>query len=468
MTTATEQAGGTGRTLIRGGTIIDGTGRPAMRDGAVVVAGERIAWVGPAREAPEGPYDLVIEAAGKTMMPGLIDAHCHTSYGEVRTHEEEGMYPGAEYSAIRAAWNMQKVLRAGVTGICDPGSRWGVAVAVRDAMAAGLVEGPRMTAAGQMISTHASIGDLFPLWVGSPPSNVGVLCNTRDEMVREVRRQVKQGVDLIKVAGSGDPNPVWTPSGDVPSLSLDELKAIVEETHRLGKKVTIHARAGLAVRYAAEAGVDWVIHGDLMNETDLGALLKTGIPICPTLTLLVNTVEWGHLVGASQGLMDSYKRLIDSSVKILSLARQAGLRFMAGTDAGFAVTPFGHWHARELEIFVKYLDFTPMEAIMAATRNNAVAVNLEQDGGVLEPGRYADLLVVDGDPLGDIRVLQDRARLAVVMKGGRCVDLRHPWPQAREMRYERTHFMTRRTLYYDTVYGPREGVKTERDGGDGV
>jgi imidazolonepropionase-like amidohydrolase len=426
--------------LIRGGTLIDGTGGPPVPDGAVLIEGERIRAVGP-RQAVEKDLERrelgVIEANGRTVMPGLIDSHCHINYGEPTTEEELDLYTPMEYRALRAVWNAQKVLRAGVTSICDPGGTGVVAIAARDAIEAGMFEGPRITAGGRYLSTHQSITDYYPNWIGVPETSSGVLTMTRDEMVREVRRQAKDGVDVIKVAGSGQSLFNVHAGSEVEAFTLDELRVIVDEAHRLGKKVTTHARSGKSASDAAKAGVDWIQHASFMSDDDLEAVVAAGTPICPTWTILANIAEWGDRFGVPPYLIDEFKRELEVAAKIMRRAHEAGVKLMMGSEAGFAVTPYGHWHARELELFVRYIGMSPMDALVTAFKNNTLALRNRSEVGTLEAGKLADVLVVDGDPLRDIRVLQDRRRFGVIVKGGRLVDTTRPWPERRVWPYER-------------------------------
>jgi imidazolonepropionase-like amidohydrolase len=438
-----EQAMTTGRMLIRGATLIDGSGDPPMKNGAVLIEGSRIRTVGDTAEVSKGlppgdPSLKVIDGTGKTIMPGLIDSHCHINYGEPETEEELDLYTPMEYRALRAVWNAQKVLRAGVTSICDPGSTGLVAVAVRDAIEAGMFEGPRVTAGGRYLSTHQSITDYYPNWIGVPSTSSGVLTMTKDEMVREVRRQVKEGVDVIKIAGSGQSLYNVHAGSEVEAFTLDELRVIVDEVHRLGKKVTIHARSGRSAADAARAGVDWLQHASFMSEDDLDVVAKARTPICPTWTLLANIAEWGDRFRVPQALIDEFKRELEVGVKVMRRAIEAGVPLMMGSEAGFAVTPYGHWHARELELFVRYLGMSPMEALMTATKNNRLALRNGGEVGVLAAGKLADVLVVDGDPLQDIRILQDRGRFSTIVQGGQIVPTDRPWPERKIWPYERT------------------------------
>lgn len=429
--------------LIRGGTLIDGNGGPAMRDGAVLIEDDRIRAVS-ARAEVEKAVELrepglrIIEAEGKTIMPALIDSHCHINYGEPQDEEELDLYTPMEYRALRAAWNAQKVLRAGVTSLCDPGSTGLVSVAVRDAIEAGMFEGPRITAGGRYLSTHQSITDYYPNWIGVPATSSGVLTMTTDEMVREVRRQAKEGVDVIKIAGSGQSLFNVHAGSEVEAFTLEELKVIVDEAHRLKKKVTIHARSGKSAADAARAEVDWIQHASFMNDEDLAAVVEAGIPICPTWTILANIADWGDHFGVPRPLIDEFKRELEVAAKVIRRAYEAGVKLMMGSEAGFAVTPYGHWHGRELELFVQHIGMSPMEAIVTATKNNTLALRNGSEVGTLEVGKLADVLVVDGDPLADIRVLQDRSRLAAIIRGGVIVNTDRPWPERRVWPYERT------------------------------
>lgn len=398
-----------GRLLIKDATVVDGTGASAMPGTSVLVEGDVITEIGADLSPPDGQL-TTIDASGKVVMPGLIDSHCHISFGEARAQEDQDLYTSVESRTLRSAWNMKKVLRAGVTGFSAPGGSYYIGVALRDAVESGMIQGPRMTTAGRFISTSTGIGDFYPSSVGVPEGSIGTVANTIDEMRTEVREQVKNGVDFIKIGDSQ--------VGDFTAFRLEEMEAITDLAHQLGKKVTIHARGSEATDFAVRAGVDWIMHGDRMTDDVIERLAESGIPLCPTLTLIANLYDWGHLVGVPQRKKDAYARLLfDHAGPALTKAHEAGVPFMTGTDSGFAVTPYGEWHARELELLMTYAGLSALEAIQAATQNGAHTLNLDDRLGVVAPGMLADLLVVDGDPLQDIRVLQEYDRLTVI-KGG--------------------------------------------------
>ena len=437
---------------IVGGTLIDGTGRAPQPLHWLEIDGERIARIeaGEGAGAPLPPGATIAhDASGQTVMPGLVDAHCHISYGVARGIEEQDLFASAEYRAIRGVYHARAVLQAGVTSFSDPGGSWYVAVAVRNAIKAGLFPGPRISAAARYLSTHAALTDYFPSWVGSPRSGVGALTEGESQMVNEVRDQVKTGVDFIKIAASGESSILTPGGGSEPAFNADELKVIVREAHRLGRRVTAHARSGQSVMDCVDAGIDWIMHADFMDRQQADRLAESGIPCCPALTFTANVAEWGHIAGCSPARIDRFKRDLEKAVVNLGYAHRNGVTMMCGTDSGFAVTPYGEWHARELELFVTLLGMSPLEAITCGTRNASITVDGENTG-TLERGKFADLLVVDGDPLADIRILQDKSRLAAIYLGGRADD-RTPLPAAQRWPWERSLQISERELFQTTV-----------------
>jgi imidazolonepropionase-like amidohydrolase len=407
--------------VIRNGTLIDGSGAAAAANTAVVIQGNRISSVG---ELPGG-VNLedadkvdVIDATGQWIMPGLIDGHCHLSFGmpAVQGYASARGTVNPGFSAIRAAKNAQTILRSGVTSVSIPGGTWFIEVGLRDAINAGLIEGPRIYTAGRFIITYGSIADSEPSWVGAPEHTYGVLANNVTDMITEVRRQTKHGVDFIKLADS-----TW---GDTQTIAKEEIAAVVEEAHRRNARIAIHSRGAGSTQAAAEAGVDWIMHADLATERELYAVAEAGVRIMPTMTFLFEALEVGKEKGRSDAELDIIKRNADNAVTVLQTARSLGVQVMAGTDTGNSpVMPYGVLHAHEAEVMVKFGGYTPLEAITASTKDNAYSVGMEGELGVIESGKLADLLILDADPLEDIRVLQGGKHLNAIIKDGRRVDL---------------------------------------------
>ena len=408
-------------TIIRNGTLIDATGQPAVQNDAVVVQGNRILSVGavpPQINVEDREHVETIDATDKWIMPGLIEGHCHLSFGQP-------VMPGLsvargttspEFSTIRAAKNAQIVLRSGVTSLSIPGGTWFIDVALREAINAGMIEGPRIYCAGRFIVTYGSISDNEPSWMGTPEHVNGVLANSVSEMITEVRRQCKHGVDFIKMADS-----TW---GDFQTISKEELEAVVGEAHRRNARIAIHSRGSDSTRAAAEAGVDWIMHADLATKEDLEFVVEKGVRIMPTMTFLRHAVEVGRDFGRSDREVDQIKHNLEGSYSMLEHARALGVKVLCGTDSGNStVMPYGELHANEMEIMVKYGGYTPMEAIVANTKENAFAVGLEGDLGTIEAGKLADILILDKDPLADVSVLQKGSHLSCVIKDGKKVNL---------------------------------------------
>jgi imidazolonepropionase-like amidohydrolase len=412
---------GTQTLVIQNGTLIDGAGNPPTRNQAIIIEGNRITHIGPLPEdllLGDRDHIEIIDATGQWIMPGLIDGHCHLSFGFPQIpggpSTRGTISPG--FGALRAARNAQQVLRSGVTSIAVPGGTWFNDVAIRDAIAAGLLEGPRIACAGRFIVTYGGITDDEPSWVGTAEHSIGVLANDVMAMITEVRRQCKHGVDFIKLADS-----TW---GDTQLIAPEELAAVVQEAHRRGVRVTIHSRGAGSTRAAAEAGMDWILHADLAGDSELEVVAEAGVRLMPTMTFLQRGAQVGAEFGRGPRDMDRLKCHWDSAVHMLERARALGITIMCGTDSGNSpLMPYGQLHAHEAEILVRYGGYTPMEAIVASTKNTAFALGLEDDLGTLQPGKLADIIILKSDPLADIRVLQGGQHLTAIVKDGMIVPL---------------------------------------------
>lgn len=412
------------QTVILNGTLIDGSGTEATANNAIVISGNRIRSVG----QPPGDVNLedkenvtVIDATGQWVIPGLIDAHCHLSLRQPSVLGVE--WPSsAEHATLWGARNARRVLHSGVTSISTPGGKWFADVAVRNAINGGLLEGPRIFCAERLLATVGSIGDRNAPFNPTPEDDTSVWTPTLEAMAAEVRRQIKNGVDFIKIGDSE--------LGYSQAFTKEELALIVQEAHRRDTKVGIHSRGSGSTRAAAEAGVDCIFHLDLAVEEDLEAVAEAGAMILPTLTFMMNFAEFGGEVGASQRARDEIKRNAESCVRIMELAHKMGIRMLAGTDAGNSqVTVHGECHMQEPEIFQKYIGLSPMEALTSVTSGNAAWVGLEGEVGLVQEGKLADILILDSDPLADITVLQDKSKITNLIKDGRQVDLKAELPE---------------------------------------
>jgi imidazolonepropionase-like amidohydrolase len=436
------------------GRVIDGTLNPPIEDGAVVLEGERIRWVGrraelsPAFQQPE--YEQ-IDLPGRSILPGLIDGHTHISFGEARSEEELALYTPVEYRTLKAAMNAKKVLQAGVTSAFDAATTYNIAANIRDAVDAGMIEGPRWAVCGRQLTNHQGLEDSFPNEMEFPPGQAAVLVKTKDDLVEAIRYQVKDRVDAIKVSGSND-SLITPDSLDGSAMTVEELTIIADETRRLGKMTAIHARSRDSIAGAAKAKFDLIFHASYIDDEGIELCLKNDITITPTLTLLVNLINAKQDTAGSSG-SDAFKREVEAACEGLPKAYKAGVPLVSGSESGWSPVPYGQWHAHEMQIFVELLGLTPLQAIHSATlAATRVLKRFGHEVGKLESGRLADVLVVNGDPTKDIAVLQKPSLRDYVFKGGEKVDMTPP-PKRREWYFERHKIFLNGRFHYDETTG---------------
>ena len=383
-----------------------------------------IEYVGAEAAAPQrARHDRLLDYAALFVMPGLIDVHTHLAYGNAKSEEDIDLYSPLEFRALRGLFFAQKCAAAGFTALCSPGDAGRISLSIRNAIRAGLFDGPRVMAAGPYVTTHQGLTDWYPTWIGAPETSIGKLVTTIAEAIEEIRRQVKDGVDCIKIALDGIQR---RDNGElVAAFNQEETEAMVRESHRLGKKVVVHARGREATLYAARSGVDLIFHANHLDDECIAAMLETGSALCPTLTQPKNVIEFTqpHEPAGQKGRPAAAQREYDIGCANWKKARAAGIPMMTGTDTGFAVTPYGEWNARELELFVDDLGFTPAAALRAATEVNARFMTGGDQIGRLEPGRFADFLALDFSPLDNIGWLQDKSRIRAVHIAGKPVSI---------------------------------------------
>ena len=406
--------------VLTGATLIDGTGAAPVADAVIVIDGDRIAAAGP-RQGLSWPGDAeIVDVRGKTIIPGLIDAHDHMASHGYALATRFGLDEPASTAHLRTARVLAEALGMGYTTIRDGG---GLDAGFKLAIEQGLIPGPRLVLGLQIVSPTGGIGDhvspsghtCCAVYDPLLPNSVG---NGPDEVRDVVRTMVRAGADVIKTATTGGAS---SRAGHGPldaAFSLPEMQALATEPHALGRRVMCHALGGPGLRTALVAGVDSIEHGCYLDEEPelMARMAAQGTFFVPTLTVYVY-----HRESASPHVRARAIELYPHHLASVQRALELGVPIAAGTDAG------GHGHpknALELQYLVE-AGLTPMQALQAATQWAARCLGLERELGTLEKGRLADLVVVDGNPLDDVKILLDPARITLVLKGGVvCADRR--------------------------------------------
>jgi imidazolonepropionase-like amidohydrolase len=407
-----------GVTLIAGGRLVDGTGAAAVADAAVVVKDGRIAYAGPLRGAPEVPPEARrLDARGSTILPGLVEAHFHPTYFNVAELADLDVKYPVEYVTILAACNARLALECGYTAARSGGSLHNIDVWLKKAIEEDLVPGPRLAASGREICGAGGLMDWNPDHLKLGMEGLILLVNGPDEARRAVRKLTKDGAEWIKTYPTGDAAAPDTADHHTLCMTFEEMAAVVSEAHNYRRKVTGHCRATQGIKNALRAGFDCLEHGTFMDDEALEMCLARKTPVVPALQFEHASIMKGPSFGMPRAVVDGHKETLEGGAQSALRLLRSGGRLGMGGDYGFAWNPHGDY-AKELTFFVEHVGFTPLETITCATRTGAEIMGRAQEFGTLEPGKLADLLVVDGDVLGDISILEDRARFLAVMQGG--------------------------------------------------
>jgi len=414
--------------LIKNGLIIDGTGKDPFA-GDVLVHDKRIVAVGQEARAscPDGALVEEIDASGCRVLPGMIDSHCHISFDQPNSNDELFFHRRYGLAALVAGVNAQKVLRAGFTSFFDADCVFDVGVDLRDAIEGGVIEGPRMTTGGNVLINCVG-GTAARLLPDEGTRGYARIVHTPDEIVREIHKQIKMGVDWIKVHVSGLPIRPGKETGEISTWTLDELKLVCDTAHQFGIPVVGHCRNATSTRDAALAGFDMILHATYMDDEALKAVTDRKVPLVPTFTFQANLADFGAAIGSDETLREVFRAEITESVDTLRTAFDAGVPLLTGSESGFSLTPYGDWHYRELQVFVEDLGMTPLQAINSATEQGARALKLEGELGCIKPGYLADILVFDGEPDISVTQLGEQHRFRTIMKEGRVIDTHSPLP----------------------------------------
>jgi imidazolonepropionase-like amidohydrolase len=399
------------RVVVRAGKLLDVKTGKTLADQAIVIEGDKIVSVGAMAAVKSSASDRVIDLSHATVLPGLTDAHTHLTM-DPKNIGYASLAVSVPREALTRARNARVTLEAGFTSVRNVGASAFTDVALRDAINAGEIPGPHMLVSGPALGITGGHCDnnLLPFEYHATEEGVA---DGIAQVQHKVRENIKYGADLIKVCATGG----VLSKGDDPQASqytLEEMKAIVADAHRLGRKVAAHAHGAQGILWASEAGVDSIEHGSYIDDAGIAEMKKNGTYLVPTLYLGDWFLENAEKNRVPDFLLFKAKAVVPAARKNIAHAFASGVKVAFGTDA--AVYPHG-LNAHEFAVMVK-LGLTPLQSIQAATINAADLLGWSDKIGTVEPGRWADIIAVDGDPLQDVTTLE---RVKFVMKGGEVV-----------------------------------------------
>ena len=397
-------------TLMTNARLFTGVDEDVIEQGALLIDGGVIQYAGPAADAPTGGNGTEVrDVGGRFVMPGMTETHAHLSFADASPFAI-GATP-VEEATITAVRNANLMLSSGFTSAISFGSTYKIDVALREAINSGRIVGPRLLAAGRDLGATASNVD--------SPGGLSQIVDGPWALRKAVREQRRDQVDVVKIFIDGEAiNPV-NPPGEL-GFCDEEVNAVVDEAHRHGLRVACHARSAAAVKQAVRAGVDYVGHANYLDEeaVELLSARNDAVYVGPAIAWEVQYVRQCESLGVSRETVraQGYEAEIEATVKTVEMLRKADVKLVVGGDYGISIAPHGTY-AKDLEYFVDLFDMRPAEALLCATRNGGRAMDPSGSLGTLEAGTAADVVMVEGDPLEDIRVLQDHAKLTVI-KGG--------------------------------------------------
>lgn len=385
------------------GTVIIGNGE-IYEKGTVVVEGKLLKFIGEAKNVSISRKDKVFDLSGKTILPGLIDAHVHLCVDGSPDPITSLLRESIPQTTLKAADHARRTLEAGVTTVRDMGGKDYIDLAIRDGIESGMLPGPRMLCSGKLICMTGGHGWQF-----------GREANGVDDVRAAVREQLKAGADLIKLMATGGIMTKGVEPGST-QLTLEELIAGVEEAKKAGRRTATHAQGSEGIKNALWAGVNSIEHGIFLDDEAIDLILEMKAFLVPTLCAPYHIIRAGVKKGVPAFAVEKSKAVMKSHWESVRKAHRARIPIAMGTDAG---TPFNRHgeNLKEMELLVK-VGLTPMEAIMATTKTASEVLGLGDKIGTLEEGKLADLIVVDGDPLKDITLFQKKEKILTIMKEG--------------------------------------------------
>jgi len=404
--------------IIKNVMVFDGSGSVPWGPATVIVEGDRISKLGPLDEL-ELPEELgtgwwVIDGQGKLLMPGLVDCHVHIT-GSCDPDEVKALKELVPHAAIRSTINARDTLEAGFTAVRDAGGGNLIDVALKQAINEGLVPGPRLQVACRGLSITGGHGDSRNGWPPEIEFKGRYVVDSPDEARRAAREQLRDGADHIKLHATGG----VMSEGDLPTargLTVEEMRAAIEEAHNVGKKTMAHAQGSTGIKNAILAGISSIEHGFYLTDEIIELMLKKDVFLVATLCAVHHIVEKGIEGGIPKYGVEKAREAKQAHLDSFLKAYKAGVKIAMGTDAATPFNCHGN-NAQELELMVN-AGMKPRDALVSATARGAELMGWGDRMGQVKPGFWADLILVDGNPLEDVKVLQDKRNIKLVIKGG--------------------------------------------------
>ncbi len=407
-----------GRLRIIGGMVFDGTGKDPVQGTEVRLRDGLIEAVGVASELPPlDPEVPVFDATGCTVLPGLVEAHFHSTYFNVAALEDLDIKYPVEYITLLSSSNARLALECGYTAARSGGSLHNIDVWLKKAIEEDVVPGPRLVSSGREICGAGGLMDWNPEFRKIGMEGLVLLINGPAEARSAVRKLVKDGVEWVKTYPTGDAASPDVNDHHTLCMTAEEMNAVVETAHNHRLKVTGHCRATEGIKNALRAGYDALEHATFMDQEALDLMLSRDVPAVPALYFEKASIERGPEFGMSSRVIDGHKETLEGGIKSARMILEAGGCLGMGGDYGFAWNPHGDY-ARELTFFVTDVGFSPAQVLTCATRNGAKILGRENELGTLQAGKLADVLVVSGNLLKDISLLENRSNIRAVFQGG--------------------------------------------------
>ena len=389
--------------IFRNARIITGAGE-VIEKGWISLDGPAIDSVEPGERFKTSKKDRVFDLSGKTILPGLIDCHVHLCMDGSPDSMASLLKDSISLVTLKAAHHARLTLEAGITTVRDMGGRDYVDIAIRDGIRSGLLQGPRMVCSGKIVCMTGGHGWPFSREADGP-----------DDVRRAVREQIKAGADIIKLMATGGILTKRVAPGAA-QLTLEELRAGVEEARKAERKTAAHAQGKEGIQNSLHAGIDSIEHGIFLDDEAAALMVELKTLLVPTLSAPDRVLRGGVKAGLPSSAVERARSAMKNHLDSIVKAYKMKIPIAMGTDAGTPLNRHGE-NLRELELLMK-VGMTPMEAIISATKTASEVLGLEEEIGTLEKGKLADLIVVDGDPLEDMTVLQKREKIAIIMKEG--------------------------------------------------